>query len=314
MKAEGVTALRRELGGAPPGGLVGALQDAELGELAEAIHRPRRRQSAALAAAGERALGHLPRLVRGPVKKIAEVARELVDRGEYVIMGRFVGHLSDRALLACISQTDEASLLRIAFVLEGKERLDHVLSMLSRERLERVIEIAGSEQLWPEVLDLLAQVDEGFRGKLADIAAEQDDAVLSGLIYAAETEEIWDLLLPVLGSMSDAIRKRFASLDAIKHEAVLRSVAKAASRHDIWLFVLPARAAAAPGIPAHTGCNRRRDGPARARARHRGRPRARPVGAIGRTRVADGRAESPPGRRSDPGLRRSRPSSRCTTP
>ena len=38
--------------------------------LADSVQAARRRQAAELAAAGEQALGHVPRLLRGPIRKI----------------------------------------------------------------------------------------------------------------------------------------------------------------------------------------------------------------------------------------------------
>lgn len=61
--------LRTELGDPLPEGL-GALDDPELGKLAEQLRDARERQRAAVDAAIETALGHLPWFVRGPVRTI----------------------------------------------------------------------------------------------------------------------------------------------------------------------------------------------------------------------------------------------------
>jgi hypothetical protein len=61
--------LRAELGAAPPKGL-DALSDAEVSDLAAALRSSQERQSAALAKAMEDALRHVPRLLRGPVRKM----------------------------------------------------------------------------------------------------------------------------------------------------------------------------------------------------------------------------------------------------
>ncbi len=63
------TALSSQLRGATPDSLRG-LSDDELASLAAAVADARHRQAAALAEAGERALSHIPRLLRGPVKRI----------------------------------------------------------------------------------------------------------------------------------------------------------------------------------------------------------------------------------------------------
>jgi len=70
MGSEASGALARELGATPPAGVLDALDDAELQVLTDAIHAARRRQAAMLRAAGDAALGHLPWIVRGAVKRV----------------------------------------------------------------------------------------------------------------------------------------------------------------------------------------------------------------------------------------------------
>ncbi|HET9103622.1 MAG TPA: hypothetical protein VFN55_09735 [Solirubrobacteraceae bacterium] len=69
MADGGFPALRRALGGSAPEGLR-ALADDDLDHLAAAILDARRRQGRALAEAGERSLSHIPRLLRGPIRKL----------------------------------------------------------------------------------------------------------------------------------------------------------------------------------------------------------------------------------------------------
>jgi hypothetical protein len=69
MTPDAKRALRAELGAAPPKGL-DALSDDEVADLAAAVHDARRRQSEALARATEDSLRHIPRLLRGPVRKM----------------------------------------------------------------------------------------------------------------------------------------------------------------------------------------------------------------------------------------------------
>jgi hypothetical protein len=69
MAAEGRKLLERELGSTVPTELK-QLGDADLADLAAAIRAAKRAQAAALAAAAERALGHIPRILRGPVRAV----------------------------------------------------------------------------------------------------------------------------------------------------------------------------------------------------------------------------------------------------
>jgi hypothetical protein len=69
MSATAIRDLEAELGGRPPAGLE-ALTDAQLSGFTDALHGAKERQSAALRSAVEEALEIVPRLVRGPVRKI----------------------------------------------------------------------------------------------------------------------------------------------------------------------------------------------------------------------------------------------------
>jgi hypothetical protein len=63
------TTLSDQLRGAVPDALR-ELSDDELADLSSAVADARHRQAAALAEAGDRALSHIPRLLRGPIKRI----------------------------------------------------------------------------------------------------------------------------------------------------------------------------------------------------------------------------------------------------
>ncbi len=69
MAGDGRKLLQRELGGTAPAGL-DALSDAELTDLAAAIREAKHYQAIALAQAADRALSHIPRLLRGPVRAV----------------------------------------------------------------------------------------------------------------------------------------------------------------------------------------------------------------------------------------------------
>lgn len=62
-------ALEEQLGAAAPAGLK-RLADGEIDDLAQAIRTARHRQAQALDQAADRALGRIPRLLRGPIRKI----------------------------------------------------------------------------------------------------------------------------------------------------------------------------------------------------------------------------------------------------
>lgn len=61
--------LRSQLRATPPKAL-SALSDEDLADLNEAIKHARHHHAAELQAAGEKAFGHIPRLLRGPIRKV----------------------------------------------------------------------------------------------------------------------------------------------------------------------------------------------------------------------------------------------------
>jgi hypothetical protein len=178
-------------------------------------------------------------IVRIPTAQIVAVAAILAQRREYVAMGRFVGHLSDEAIAGALEVIDDASLLQIVFVLEGKQRLNHVAGLLPEARLPGLVRAAAKGKLWPEALDLLSHLGERRRGRFADVAAEQRDKVLDGLILAAQEHELWDLVLPVTRVMSEESRRRFAALPAIQDPQVLASLVRTTAEQGLWAELLP---------------------------------------------------------------------------
>ena len=69
MSEDALNGLREQLrGDVPPG--VTKLSDDDLRDLAHAIADARHREGEALAVAGGRALDRVPRLLRGPIRKV----------------------------------------------------------------------------------------------------------------------------------------------------------------------------------------------------------------------------------------------------
>jgi hypothetical protein len=66
---DGFEALRAQLGGTPPDGLR-QLESEQLADLADAVQEARRRQGRAISEAGDRAFAMIPRLLRGPIRRI----------------------------------------------------------------------------------------------------------------------------------------------------------------------------------------------------------------------------------------------------
>ncbi|MEV4148100.1 hypothetical protein AB0J40_30845 [Amycolatopsis sp. NPDC049691] len=104
---------------------------------------------------------------RIPLDTVLAVANELARKEDWITLGRFVGHLPDPTVRRALDEIDDPGLLRIAFVLDDKRRVDHVVGLLPAHRLGRVVTAAGAdEDLWIPALDLLSHLSDARRATL----------------------------------------------------------------------------------------------------------------------------------------------------
>lgn len=101
-----------------------------------------------------------------PSDRVVEVALAMAATGEYVAMGRFVGFLDREALAACIEGLSDEDLLRVAFLLERKERLEEIVGLVGLGRARRMLEIAESTGLDEEARDLVDHLTARRRKQL----------------------------------------------------------------------------------------------------------------------------------------------------
>ncbi|MEU3765207.1 hypothetical protein AB0E55_09115 [Amycolatopsis keratiniphila] len=100
-------------------------------------------------------------IARIPLDTVVEVAGELVRREDWITVGRFVGHLPDPTVRRALAVIGDEALIRIAFVLDDKSRIDHVLGLLPEARFRGLLQVAAAdEDLWAPVLDLLTHLSE----------------------------------------------------------------------------------------------------------------------------------------------------------
>jgi hypothetical protein len=139
-------------------------------------------------------------------------------------MGRFVGHLGDEAASAALAEMGDSTLLQVAFVLESNDSLDDLVGILGPERLGGVIQAAGRENLWIEILGLLGNMGEQRRLALAGDPAVQGDGVLEAIVRTATEQDLLLELLPLVPALPAQGRQRVAQevakLDPARREAI----------------------------------------------------------------------------------------------
>ncbi len=172
--------------------------------------------------------------------RIAAVTRELLRREEYVTMGRFVGHLHEDSVRAAFAVLDDASLLRVAFVLESKDSLDHLVSLLPQARRDSIVDAAAAEGMWIEVLDLISHLSESTRKEFAELGALDRPGVLEAIVASAAQHELWPELLPIVPELplesQERLAREAARLDPAQREDIVRCAREAGLEPQLEMF------------------------------------------------------------------------------
>lgn len=180
---------------------------------------------------------------RLPPAKVVETARLMIAQGEYITMGRFVDFLPDDSISAVLSSVeDEEELVRIAYYVESRNRLDHVVRLMPRERLRKAILLVlePERDLMLQLMSLVFHVSYDLQHELAELAAEQEEAVLNQIVTATQAHDLWGDLLPVIALLSEDIQRKVCNLPLLREDRrVLEAILAAAEQQHLWRALLP---------------------------------------------------------------------------
>lgn len=175
-------------------------------------------------------------------KQLVAISKALLSEQDYVTMGRFVGMLSDEAILQVSAVIkDETELLEIAFHVESTERMDHLVHVLPEERVHRALMLIcdpSKRLVWPKLLALMSSVGYELKRKLGDLAVKQGEQVIDALILATQQDGLWEDMLPVVACLSPDTQKIVVNLPALRQPLIMQSIIKAADQCDLWTDML----------------------------------------------------------------------------
>lgn len=177
-----------------------------------------------------------------PAKMVTSIATILLQRRDFVTMGRFVALLSDEVIQSVAAGiADEGDLLEIVFHLESRERMDHIVRVLPPERIRKALLIICDQdrrELWHKLLSLVTNVGYALKQELGDLAASQGDEVLTAIVHAAQEEALWTDILPVVVCLSPDVQRRVVRLPELLDREVMRGILTAADKADLWTSLL----------------------------------------------------------------------------
>jgi hypothetical protein len=118
--------------------------------------------------------------------KAVAVTRVLLERGEWVIIGAFVGRVGDDVLTETIDLFEADALLRIGFVLEDRSRLDEIFARLGDDRVRELLVVAEQRDLLAEALHLVNGLDDDGVARigrlLGGLEPARQDALVARLL------------------------------------------------------------------------------------------------------------------------------------
>ena len=182
-----------------------------------------------------------------PVKIIVEVAQALLERREYVTMGRFVDDLTDAAIRAVAAKIgDDEALLRIAFFVERRERLIELVELLPPERLRAIVSavVGGPADLQQAGLAVMSQVSARQQGRIGEIAIGLGAEVLTTLIETAQRHEAGAVVGAVMEHVGAEGRRQFVMMLANVGDKTLAAWSRATTASGLWPVALRILAAA----------------------------------------------------------------------
>lgn len=155
---------------------------------------------------------------------------ELVDRGDYITLGRLLDAATERIVGDVAARVSDEALLRIGLYAESNDHLNRAVALLPAQRLRGIVAcvLAGPPDLLSAGLALMGRLrDDRLRRRLAEYAAEADDEVLTKVLRTAIDDGAVAELLSAVAAMGPQARRRVLALPALTDPDVLTELIKA---------------------------------------------------------------------------------------
>jgi len=178
-----------------------------------------------------------PLLTRIEPNRVLAVVAELVNRGDFITLGRLLDAASEKIVGDVAATVPDDALLRIGFYAESDSRLTRAVLVLPPERLRSVVHRAmtGPEDLRSAGLSLIGRLtDDALRGRLANHAAELGFDAHTAMLHTALSDGAVPELLTAVAAMDEPSRKRVLTLPALTESGMLLRLHAAAPDHPLW--------------------------------------------------------------------------------
>ncbi len=114
-------------------------------------------------------------IIRGlPETLVVDVGRRLLDREEYLALGRFVSVVDVDTAVAVVAEASPAEMLQVGLFTEDVAALDAVMGAMSDERLVDVLAAGLSNERYDDLATLLTAVSPASRQRLLGLLDDRE--------------------------------------------------------------------------------------------------------------------------------------------
>ncbi len=186
-----------------------------------------------------------------PLESLRGIARELVDRGEFITLGELVDFLPPGITTHIAAEFASGEvMLRISLFIKSPARLQSLLEQLPLPELGALARAAADSRLGllPQMLSLLQRITPIWQHRLIDTSLAEGEATLTNLVLETDRQDLWSAALPFSSLLDRAAQQKLLSLRIWKDEDLLvralRNARNPASRPflEALLAGLPAEA------------------------------------------------------------------------
>ncbi|MCX5745231.1 MAG: hypothetical protein NT062_22330 [Proteobacteria bacterium] len=149
-----------------------------------------------------------------PGPRVVAVAVILVERGDFMTLGRFVDYIATDTTTAVIAAiADELALLEVAKFVESAAKLAELIDLVPDERLRRMVLATDRDDAWPALLPFAAVMTDRARAQTARIVEAQPPATLARIVTAALADpSCWTGLRAIAAVLHPDVQYRLAAL------------------------------------------------------------------------------------------------------
>lgn len=181
-----------------------------------------------------------------PPATIRGITREILVRGEYILLGEVLDRLPPSALRHVAREfTAGEPYLRTMFYVESAARRQEIVELLPEGvLLDSMRAVARApEALLPQALSLTLEVSPAWQRRMMRYALDSGDSLLADTVAGIVRLELWGIALPLVQRFTPEEMARLMSLPAWRDPAVLETLLQGGARQFLrpWVEVMLAQ-------------------------------------------------------------------------